>query len=232
MNYMRWIIPSLIFLISAWQYGFFNSYLPLTDPVETNYALTAKEMLLSNNWLSPSIYGHTWYDKPPLTYWALILSYKLFGINDWAARFPSLISSSLSILAMYFIGKKFQGQGIFGVVSAFVLATCLQFWYIGHAVLTDGFLFLFSLGIFYFAYEGIVTHHKHSMIGAYICAAGAVLAKGPIGILLPGLALFVFLGLQIYQMPKPLQGNLHVFKLLFPPSVLPSLLSSQDLGTI
>ena len=41
-----------------------NNILPVTDPVESNYALTAKEMVLSGNWLSPQIYGTYWYDKP------------------------------------------------------------------------------------------------------------------------------------------------------------------------
>ena len=43
-----------------------NNILPVTDPVESNYALTAKEMVLSGNWLSPQIYGTYWYDKPIL----------------------------------------------------------------------------------------------------------------------------------------------------------------------
>ena len=217
MNYKTWGIPLLIGLITALQYGFFNNHLPLTDPVETNYALTAKEMFLAHNWLSPTIYGHVWFDKPPLTYWALIISYKLFGITDWAARFPSLITSTLSTIAMYFIGKRLAGQTISGVVAAFILATCLQFWYIGHAVLTDGFLFLFSLGIFYWGYQGLIVGHAKSMIGAYICAAGAVLAKGPVGIVLPGLA-FIIMGIwQVYTSQHKISESKQYTKHLFSP---------------
>ena len=48
-----------------------NSLLPITDPVESNYALTAKEMVLSGDWISPQIYGVFWYDKPIVIYWLL-----------------------------------------------------------------------------------------------------------------------------------------------------------------
>ena len=48
-----------------------NNILPVTDPVESNYALTAKEMVLSGNWLSPQIYGTYWYDKPIMIYWLI-----------------------------------------------------------------------------------------------------------------------------------------------------------------
>ena len=50
----------------------YNAYIPVTDPVESNYALTAKEMLISGDWLSPQIYGQYWFDKPALIYLSLI----------------------------------------------------------------------------------------------------------------------------------------------------------------
>ena len=68
-----------------------NNILPVTDPVESNYALTAKEMVLSGNWLSPQIYGTYWYDKPIMIYWLIALAFKIFGIADWVVRLPSAI---------------------------------------------------------------------------------------------------------------------------------------------
>lgn len=63
-----------------------NNILPVTDPVESNYALTAKEMVLSGNWLSPQIYGTYWYDKPIMIYWLIAFAFKIFGIADWVDR--------------------------------------------------------------------------------------------------------------------------------------------------
>lgn len=53
-----------LFLVSFVSYLLFSHLVPITDPVESNYALTAKEMVKSGDWLSPRIYGHVWYDKP------------------------------------------------------------------------------------------------------------------------------------------------------------------------
>ena len=50
-----------------------NNFLAITDSAESNYALTAKEMVLSGNWVSPQIYGHYWYDKPIFYYWRRLL---------------------------------------------------------------------------------------------------------------------------------------------------------------
>ena len=68
-----------------------NGSLLITDSVESNYALTAKEMVLSGDWLSPQIYSHYWYDKPIFFYWLTALAYKMFGFTEFASRFfPSL----------------------------------------------------------------------------------------------------------------------------------------------
>ena len=60
-----------------------NGQLAITDPVESNYALTAKEMLASGDFTSPRIYGNYWYDKPIFFYWELIAAFQLFGIEDF-----------------------------------------------------------------------------------------------------------------------------------------------------
>ena len=64
-------IVSLLFFLTG------NASLPITDPVESNYALTAKEMVLSGDWISPRIFDTFWYDKPIFIYWMLSLSYTL-----------------------------------------------------------------------------------------------------------------------------------------------------------
>ena len=63
----------IVLIFSAIIYFMGNMYLSISDPVESNYALTAKEMLLNHNYLSPQIFGHYWYDKPIFYYWELII---------------------------------------------------------------------------------------------------------------------------------------------------------------
>ena len=75
-----------------------NNFLAITDSAESNYALTAKEMVLSGNWVSPQIYGHYWYDKPIFYYWELAASFAVFGFNEFAVRFPAAIMGTLYVL--------------------------------------------------------------------------------------------------------------------------------------
>ena len=83
-------------------------------------------MILSNDFLSPKIYGEYWYDKPPMYYWLVAMSYQVFGINDFAARFPSAFLSLLSIIAIYFYGKKLFNHKV-EIYSALILVTSIEF---------------------------------------------------------------------------------------------------------
>lgn len=219
MFYKTWFPPVILGIITFICYVFFTPFLPLTDPVETNYALTAKEMLNQNNWMSPMIYGNYWYDKPIFTYWMLMLSYKLFGINNFAARLPSVLASTASVVSMYYIVCLLKKNKTLAMISAILLATMLEFWYIGHAVVTDGFLFLFSLGTFGFAYKGLTEQSQSCMMKAYACTALAVLTKGPVGIVLPGLCFIIFT-ILLYRKEKkrnPFITSRPFIKTLFSP---------------
>lgn len=183
-----------LFLLTVLSYGFYNAYLPITDPVESNYVLSAITMLKHNSWISPMIYDQVWYDKPPLTYWALMISYKLFGISDFTSRIPNTLIAGGSVALMYHLVYRIKESKHIAIMSAILLFSALQFWYISHAVITDGFLFFFSLAIFGYSYLAFTKHDRHSMIKAYGAAALAVVTKGPVGIVLPGLILLLFIG--------------------------------------
>ena len=181
-----------LFLVTVLSYGFYNAYLPITDPVESNYVLSAITMLKHNSWISPMIYDQVWYDKPPLTYWALMITYKLFGISDFTSRIPNTLVAGASVAFMYHIVYRMSKNTYISVLSAILLMSTLQFWYISHAVITDGFLFLFTLAIFGYSYLAFHNNDKASIIKAYIASALAVITKGPVGILLPGLILIFY----------------------------------------
>ncbi|WP_418627165.1 ArnT family glycosyltransferase [Anaerosinus sp.] len=158
---------------------------PLLDPDEPVYAETPKEMILSNDFLSPKIYGEYWYDKPPMYYWLVAMSYQVFGINDFAARFPSAFLSLLSIIAIYFYGKKLFNHKV-GIYSALILVTSIEFFYLGKAAVTDITLnFCLMVSLFAFLSRQYYTF--------YIFAGLAVLTKGPIGLFFPGVIVFLYL---------------------------------------
>ncbi len=169
-----------------------NGSLLVTDSVESNYALTAKEMVLSGDWLSPQIYGHYWYDKPIFFYWLTALAYKIFGFTEFASRFfPALFGlGGLALVAWG--GSKLDNERS-GFCSALVLLSSVEFFLISKSVITDAMLFFFfsaTLLFFYLGYRDGKASYWYIM---YAAAGFSVLTKGPIGVLLPGLIITLFL---------------------------------------
>lgn len=103
-----------LLFVSLFLYLIGNQLLPVTDTAESNYALTAKEMVLSGDWISPQIYGHYWYDKPIFYYWELALSYTLFGFNEMASRLPAALLGSASVLFTYWFARHVYSEKIAG----------------------------------------------------------------------------------------------------------------------
>lgn len=169
-----------------------NGQLAITDPVESNYALTAKEMLASGDFTSPRIYGNYWYDKPIFFYWELIAAFQLFGTSEFAARFFPAVFSVLNVLETYYFARKLYDRST-ALVSAILFGSTIAFFYLSKAVITDmTFVFFFNavLIAFYLAYR---SGRRWLYILAFFFSGLTVLTKGPIGFLLPGFILLVFL---------------------------------------
>lgn len=184
-----------------------NGSLLVTDSVESNYALTAKEMVLSGDWLSPQIYGHYWYDKPIFFYWLTALSFKLFGFSEFAARFfPAVFGLGALGLLAWGAHKLYDGRT--AAISALVLMSSVEFFLISKSIITDAVLFFFfsaTLLCFYLGYRDGKSSYWYFM---YAAAGFAVLTKGPIGVLLPGLIITLFL---LWQRDWRVLGRMHLF---------------------
>ncbi len=195
-----------LFLFSLYLYLVGNSLLAVTDTAESNYALTAKEMVLSGDWLSPQIYGRYWYDKPIFFYWELAASFSLFGFNEWAARLPSALLGCVNVLFTFWFTRRVYGERT-AWGAAILLGTSLEFWLLSKAVITDAALFFFMNGAIAFFFLG----YKENRTYYYLCwffAALAVLTKGPIGIALPGFSCLLFL---LWKRDLREMGHVHLF---------------------
>lgn len=199
---------SLIFFVSLLFFCLGNSTLAVTDPVESNYALTAKEMVLSGDWISPRIYGIFWYDKPIFLYWLLCLSYSVFGFTEFASRFPSAVFGAMSVVLGAWFMVRQTGRQAAGLLFAAMVGTSLEVWAISHSIITDQMLFFFTSGTMFCTYIGLREKKQHYIIAAYALAGFAVLTKGPVGLVLPGLFFLIFAAIQ---------RNLDYVKRLFPP---------------
>lgn len=195
MKRLRQEHPYLVLLFFAlFLYLLGNNLLAVTDTSESNYALTAKEMVQSGDWISPQIFGRYWYDKPIFYYWELALSFKLFGFNEFAARFPSAVMGTLSLLFTYwFANRAYDAKTAWR--AAVILGTSTEFFLLSKAVITDASLFLFTSAAIAFFYLGYKENARY-YYGCYLFAALATLTKDPIGLFLPGFAALVFLFLK------------------------------------
>ena len=171
-----------------------NGALAVTAPVEVNYAQTAKEMLAAGDYLSPQIYGNYWYDKPIFFYWELIVAFSVFGVTDFAARFfPALFAAVGLVMTYAFARRLYDERTAFR--AAIILGTGVLYSFLAKLILTDMSLFVFFGGTLAAFFIGYYEREQKYFYIAYACAGLAVLTKGPIGLLLPGLVILVFLAL-------------------------------------
>lgn len=165
---------------------FFNlGGLPLLDPDEPVYAETPKEMIAFDDYVSPRIYGEYWYDKPPMYYWLVAGSFKLFGVSEFAARFPSAFLGVICVLSVYLLARNlFSRDAAFA--GALVLATSIEYFYLAKAAVTDITLLLcLTVSLLCF-----IQKRYYYM---YFFAGLATVTKGPIGLLFPGGIIFLYL---------------------------------------
>ena len=183
---------AILALFSVFWFFLGTNLVHITDPVESNYVLTAKEMIESGDYFSPRIHGHYWYDKPIMFYLELIAAFKILGYTDFAARLFPAIFGVLGIFLTYFFGKKLYGAKV-GFISAVLLGCSLEYWYIAHAIITDMTLFVTMTGTLAAYFVGYRHDKPLYYYVAYALAGISVLTKGPIGIVLPGMIIVIFL---------------------------------------
>jgi len=171
----------------------------LWDQDEPRNAGCAAEMLQRGDWVVPVFNDELRGHKPVLLYWLMMSAYSVFGVNEFAARFWSALLAVGTALATYHIGKRLFNAQV-GLWSGVILATSLMFDVAGRAATPDSVLIFFStlallvcvLGAFkpgssYFPSSWPTVALMYAMMGV------AVLAKGPVGVILPTAIVGMFL---------------------------------------
>jgi len=157
---------------------------------EPRYAQVAREMLQRHDWITPTLGGKPWLEKPPLYYWQAMIAYRIFGVSDWAARLPSAVDASLIVLAVYmFLRKLRPGFLVDGALITASVAGILGF---ARSASTDMPLAaMFSLALLSW-YAWWETSRKLYLSAFYVFVALAALAKGPIAPALAGVVILFF----------------------------------------
>lgn len=166
--------------------------LPFVGPDEPRYAQIAREMWQRGDWITPTLGGHLWFEKPALLYWMMIGSYKLFGVSEFAARVPSALSGVLTVAAVFFAGRRIERRGKVESLAwnaAIVCASSLGLIVFARAASFDIVLTMtitWSLALFFAA--DLEENRKRRTIflaGFYVFIGFSLLAKGFIGMVIP-----------------------------------------------
>jgi 4-amino-4-deoxy-L-arabinose transferase-like glycosyltransferase len=168
----------------------------LWDPDETRYAVVAREMRETGQWVLPHLNGDVYAEKPPLFFWLVNLSVFFFGEDsELANRLPTAMAGWITILLTFFLGERLFNSRV-GFLSASILATCLLFPQISRWMMLDSLftlLFLLTLCCFYLGYEKEEGRRKYYFLAGLFMGLG-VLTKGPVAYLsLPIFLIFAFL---------------------------------------
>src|SRR3954471_4931047 len=85
---------------------FYGLSMPLVGPDEPRYAQVAREMFERGDWITPTLGGFDWFEKPALLYWLQIVAYKIFGVTEFAARFGSALFGLGTVFSLWILGRK------------------------------------------------------------------------------------------------------------------------------
>lgn len=185
---MRNIFLPILLLVSGICFFLNLGNAPLMEPDEGRNAEVAREILATGDWVTPHLNFVRKLNKPILLFSVSALSMKLFGVNEFAARFPSAAAATLGVLAVYFLGQRIFGERA-GFLSAIVLATSPIYVAFGRLVIFDMMLTAFiavTMLCFYLGFtEGTPRRKRIFYLLAYAAMALAVLTKGPIGAVIP-----------------------------------------------
>jgi len=164
----------------------------LWDIDEGNNAEATREMLTSDNYVVPTFNYQLRVDKPALLYWCQALAYHTFGVNEFSARLPSAIAGLLTLLLIYELGRRMYDAST-GLLTALILGSTLSFCAASHFANPDCLLLMCStasLCIFWWDYE---PGRSRWLMWSGVTAGLGFLAKGPVGLVLPGAIVFLYL---------------------------------------
>ncbi len=155
--------------------------LPLLGPDEPRYAQVAREMFLSGDYITPTLGGYTWFEKPSLLYWLIAVSFKVFGVNEWSARFGPALCGLLTIVAVAFVAREIK----VGLSSLVVTATCLGLIVFSRAASFDVVVTMTTTWSLAFFLLRELSKRRVYLIGFYSFVGLSLLAKGLVGVVIP-----------------------------------------------
>ncbi len=163
---IEYFYPFIILILSVFII-FFQLSGSLGSYDESIYSEVAKEGLLNNNWLETFYEGKVWIDKPPFLIWITMAAYKIFGINEFAARFFPAFFGILGILSIYILAKQLFNYRI-AFLSSLVLLAIPHYLLLSRTNITDIFLFVFVNFSFIFLLRSFRNRKEIILSGVFL----------------------------------------------------------------
>jgi 4-amino-4-deoxy-L-arabinose transferase-like glycosyltransferase len=182
------IILVLAFCLFLFAYGL--GAFGLTGADEPRYAQIAREMLARHDWVTPVLYGQVWLEKPVLYYWLAMISYKIFGVSDWAARVPSAAFATLMVMGVYLFTLRLR-RGM-QLNAALITASCALVLAMARGASTDMPLtapFAVAMLCWYAWHQ---SRRRSLLLAFHFLIALGMLAKGPVAPLLAAMIIIAF----------------------------------------
>lgn len=199
-------------LITGLAILFFFSFLGgvhLFDRDEVSIAECAREMLLTGEWIRPQIDFHAFSERPPMFLWAQAISMYLFGINEFAARFPNAVCGLVTLLLVYRIGSRLHDRMFAWIWVLAWLGSILPHLFFRSGIVDPWFNLLVFAGLYgfiEFRWQFLTAQHKQSFLGRYkylLVGGGllgmAIMTKGFSAYLIAMLVLGLYWGRYRFQ---------------------------------
>lgn len=204
-----WILAGLILYLP----GLGSAH--LFDWDEINFAEISREMLVTGDFLTVQVNYHSFWEKPPLFFWMQCASMKIFGINEFAARFPNAICGILTLLSLLHLGSKHFSITIGRLWALAYLGSILPLMYFKSGILDPWFNLLILWGLVYMIqavqkFQADFSNFSFYSLRHYAVMAGlftglAMLIKGPVAYLILCLCLVVYTAMRKIQWKESLQ---------------------------
>ena len=155
-------------------------------------ALVAYEMMLSDNYLVPTMRGDFYFSKPPLYNWILIGFFKLFGgVNEWVSRIPTVLFSWMFTGLIWFFNRHKLDHGRHAILLAFTFLTC------GRMLFYDSFLGLIDIFFSMITYTLMMSAYHYAKEGKWGHMYFIIYALSVVGFMLKGLPIIHFTAVAI-----------------------------------
>lgn len=168
---------------------------------EVFFSECAREMIVQRNMVTPLYHGQPFFDKPILTYWLIITSFKALGVSHLAARLPSILAALTTLgitagAASWIARSAGRGENRVALLSAMMLGSSFMFLSFAYLCMSDMLLVMFDALTMSLLFAGTVqpSQKRRDLVfwAASLSAGLAFLVKGPVGIALPAVSFLIY----------------------------------------